>query len=163
MIVQVLNIFKKPIYLISLILLTLIFLSFFLIVQIYFTPEYRAQPKLIFLVLKPKDYLLLITFAFLIAFNLIISVIKIKKVYFSVSGGVASLFSSLLAGIVATAFCSSCLSALFSFLGTTSALGLTFFFLKYKTWIILGNFLFLGLLTFYNLKSLSKDEKECNC
>ncbi|BCX15755.1 MAG: hypothetical protein KatS3mg097_647 [Candidatus Parcubacteria bacterium] len=173
MFIQILNIFKRPVYLISWIFLTFIFVTFFIIVQIYFTPDYRANPELIFLVLKPKDYFLLTTFAFLIALNFVLSVYTFRltnKIFDSSKSliqNIPAVFSSLFTGIIATAFCTSCLVSVLSFLGTSTAFGLTLFSLKYKSWIILGNFIFLILLTFYNLKNISKivnkNEKECNC
>lgn len=159
---------RKPIYLAILIVLTLFFFSLFLIVQIYFTPEYKAQPKLIFLVLKPKDYFLLIIFAFLVAFNFVLSIYNLKfknnlDKTKSLIQNLPAIFSSLFAGTIATTLCVTCLVSLLSFLGTGAAFGLTIFSLKYKTWLVYGNFIFLGILTFYNLKKLKKNEKECNC
>jgi len=164
-----LKVFQKPKYLISLIVLTIFLLAFFILIQIYFTPEYKTQPQLIFLVLKPKDWFLLILFVFLVALNFVLSFHNwsLTNKFFdtgkSLIQNISAIFSSLFTSIAATTFCTSCLVSVLSFLGTSTAFGLAIFSLKYKSWIVFGNFTFLGLLTFYNLKRVERNEKKCNC
>ena len=81
-------------------------------------------------------------------------VYKIKKSAKGVGRGAVGGFSSIMAGLFGTASCSSCVAALFGFLGV----GTVFFLIQYQ-WYIVGISLFLMLISIY-FTSLSI-EKNC--
>lgn len=103
------------------------------------------------------NYILMILLAGLIGLMISMQVYtyKIKKSAKGSGNGVVGGFSGFVAGIFGTAACSSCIAAIFGFLG----LGTVFFLIEYQ-WYIVGVSLVLVFLSIY-VTSLSI-EKDCD-
>jgi len=102
------------------------------------------------------NYVLMILLAGLIGLmiSMQVYIYKIKKSVRGSGKGVIGGFSGFVAGIFGTAACSSCVAAIFGFLG----LGTVFFLIKYQ-WYVVGISLALVLLSIF-MSSLSI-EKNC--
>ena len=108
-----------------------------------------------------KDYAVLIPLSFLVGLMITMQVYvfkqrkksKVKETGKSVVGG----YSGIVAGVFGTASCSSCVAAIFGFLGTGTVIGL----IKYQWYVVIGSVALVLLSLYLSSLSIEKNCKEC--
>jgi hypothetical protein len=136
------------------------FIFFFIELQVLLTPE-PDNLSFYLEIWRIKDWLIVGLLSILVSLNFVFFVylVKIKSLRIkSTSTGILGTLSGIFSAILATAFCSSCLAALFSLLGISFSTGI--FFLKYKFLIfIIATILLLISLHFQSKRIVEK----CQC
>ncbi|MFQ5531776.1 MAG: hypothetical protein ACE5ES_04135 [Candidatus Nanoarchaeia archaeon] len=134
-----------------------VFLAIFILLPVIFTPGNTIAFQLTE-VFTYWNYVLMIFLSFSIGLMISMQVYSynLKKSAKDTGRGVVGGFSGFVAGIFGTAACSSCVAAIFGFLG----LGTVFFLVEYQ-WYIVGGSVLLVFISIY-LTSLGI-EKKCNC
>lgn len=148
------NVISKRNYFIILLVTSLIFLTLFILLPVFFIPENNLVFQL--KVFTPLNYITMFVFSALVGLMISMQIYnhRIKKSLKNVGGGFFGSISGFVAGIFGTASCPICVAAIFGFLGTG-----TVFFLIEKQWYVMIISLFLILLSIY-LTSLGI-EKNC--
>lgn len=136
------------------ILVALVFFSIFVFIPVFSIPGNSLSFQLS--IFTFWNYVLMILLSSLIGLMISMQVYshRVKKSMKGAGKGVVGGFSSIMAGLFGTASCSSCVAALFGFLGV----GTVFFLIQYQ-WYIVGISLFLMSISIY-FTSLSI-EKNC--
>lgn len=130
-------------YLISFIALIFIILAVFISIPVFLIPANSFLFQITIFTIK--DYVLLAVLSVLTSLLIVMQVFfyKQEKIYSSgktaIGGG-----SAVVAGLFGTAACSSCLAAVFGFLG----IGTVFFLLEYQ-WFIVGIAILIMLVSLY--------------
>lgn len=144
-------------YLKIFIISALLFLSIFILSPIFLTPGNSLSFQLG--IFTFWNYVLIILLSGLIGLMISMQVYnyKIKKSMRGAGKGVVGGFSGFTAGIFGTAACSSCVAAIFGFLG----LGTVFFLIEYQ-WYIVGVSLVFVLTSIYlTSKGIEKNCEVC--
>ncbi len=155
------NIFSKKFYWLIFVLFFAFFLTLFLFLPILLGKE-PMDIKTYLSALTFKDYLIYLILSILIAFNLVLLIYQkrelkiaiLPEVAFKSGTGILGIFS----GILATAFCLSCLAPIFALLGLS--FGTMLIFLKYKFYFLLIAIILIFLSIYFSLQRI---KRKCNC
>ena len=133
--------------------LSIIILSIFIFLPVYLIPANTLELQLN--LFTKWNYLLMITLALLV--SLVISMqlynYRLRK-SIAIAGTVAvGGFSGVTATVFGTASCSSCIAAVFGFMGV----GTTFFLIQYQWYIVSFSVIFLLLSLYFTSSSLEKN------
>ena len=136
------------------------FIFFFIELQVLLTPE-SDNISFYFKIWQARDWLIVSILSILISLNFVFFIYsikmkspEIKPTSTSIIGALSGIFSAILA----TAWCSSCLTVLFSLLGISFSSGI--FFLKYKFLIFALSILFLLISLYFQSKKIVG---KCKC
>lgn len=110
---------------------------------------------------KLKDYAVIIPLSFLVSLMITMQVYsfkqkrenRLKETGKSVVGG----YSGIVAGVFGTASCSSCVAAIFGFLGT----GSVFFLIKYQWYVVTISIILVLLSLYLSSMNIQKNCKAC--
>ena len=149
------EILSKKNYLSLFLIITLLLLAAYVLIPVFTIPGNDILFQLS--IWKFKDYAVLIPLSFLVSLMITMQVYSFKQkrkntlneTGKSVVGG----YSGIIAGVFGTASCSSCVAAIFGFLGTGSVL----FLIEYQWYVVAGS-IALVLLSLY-LSSLNVQKK----
>lgn len=131
-------------YLLGFFISNIIFLSVFILLPTFLIPANSLAFQLSIFTIK--DYLLLLSLSALSSLLIVMQIYVYKKAKAIQSTKVALQGSSaIIAAIFGTASCSSCLAAIFGFLGIGSVL----FLIAYKNFIVAGSILIILISLYY--------------
>ena len=138
---------------------SVLFLALFLLLPVFLTPGNSLAFQLTD-VFTPLNYVLMIFLSLLIGLMISMQfyVNNIKKSLKSTGKGIVGGFSGFVAGIFGTAACSSCVAAIFGFLGLSTVL----FLIEYQ-WYIVGISVSLILISIYLLSNAIEKNCEVCC
>lgn len=145
------KILSRKNYLIAFVGLIVLLFGIFVLIPVFFVPGNSLLFQLS--IFTSRDYVLLTVLSLLTSLLIVMQVYSYKQSKINSLGKTTvGAGSSFIAALFGTASCSSCVAAVFGFLGV----GTVFFLLKYK-WPIIGASISLMLISLY-LVSLKIDE-----
>ena len=138
---------------------SILFLILFLLLPVFLTPGNSLSFQLTE-VFTPLNYVLMIFLSLLIGLMISMQfyVNNIKRSLKGTGKGIVGGFSGFVAGIFGTAACSSCIAAIFGFLGLSTV----FFLIQYQ-WYIVGGSILLILISIYLLSNNIEKNYEVCC
>ena len=142
-----------------LLLVTITILAAYIIIPVLTIPSNSILFQLS--IWEFKDYAVLIPLSFLVGLMITMQVYifkqkkknAVKETGKSVVGG----YSGIVAGVFGTASCSSCVAAIFGFLGTGTVIGL----IKYQWYVVIGSVALVLLSLYLSSLSIEKNCKGC--
>jgi len=155
------NISKKVLsskgYLKKFLIVTSLFLAIFILLPTYLTPGNTLKFQLIE-VFTYWNYIMMILISASLGLMISMQIYshKLKNSMKNTGKGVVGGFSGFVAGIFGTAACSSCVAAIFGFLG----LGTVFFLIEYQPYIVIGSLLLVLISIYLTAKGI---ERGCDC
>jgi len=135
-----------------------LFLVIFILLPTYLTPGNTLKFQLTE-VFTFWNYIMMILISALLGLMISMQMYthKLKKSMKNTGKGVVGGFSGLVAGVFGTAACSSCVAAIFGFLG----LGTVFFLIKYQPFIVGGSLLLVLISIYLTSVGIEKNCEVC--
>jgi hypothetical protein len=149
---------KKP-YFLSFLLLILLMFALYVIIPVFSIPGNTILFQLS--IWEFKDYAVIIPLSFLVALMITMQVYvfkqKKKNTMRETGKSVVGGYSGIVAGVFGTASCSSCVAAIFGFLGTGGVL----FLVRYQGYVVAISLILVLLSLYLSSISLQKECKIC--